>query len=310
MKAIRMRSRCLVLAVTAAATLAACSPVKLIDALVPRTGYSAHTALPYESGDRHALDVYVPTSSASADTPRPLVVFFYGGSWQTGDRRDYRFVGEALASRGYVTVIPDYRLYPDTIFPGFIEDAAAAVDWAHTHAADFGADPQHMFLMGHSAGAQIVMLLATDRHYLMRYGIDAHSLAGAIGLAGPYDFLPLRDENLKTIFPAELREDSQPINHVNGSEPPIWLGVGTADRTVDPGNTTRFAARLESAHDRFTLERYTGVNHAIIVGSLARPIRALSSVITVAPVLDDVSAFIDAHSGDCLPRVLRHRARS
>lgn len=298
MQLIRRQSRLLLLAIAALTILAACSPVTLINAFVPRADYSAHTALFYESGDRHLLDVYVPTSPSPSNNARPLVVFFYGGSWQTGDRRDYRFVGEALASRGYVTVIPDYRLYPDTIFPGFVEDAAAAVDWARAHAAEFGADPRHIFLMGHSAGAQIVMLLATDRHYLMRYGIDAQSLSGAIGLAGPYDFLPLKDEKLKAIFPAALREDSQPINHVSGSEPPIWLGVGAADHTVDPGNTTRFAERLESAHDRFTVERYADVNHAIIVGSLARPLRALSSVITVAPVLDDVSAFINAHSAD------------
>lgn len=88
-------------------------------------------------------------------------------------------------------MIPDYRLYPETTYPGFMDDAAAAVVWARAHAAEFGADPQRIFLMGHSAGAHIAMLLTTDRHYLAQHGVDPHALAGAIGLAGPYDFLPL-----------------------------------------------------------------------------------------------------------------------
>jgi acetyl esterase/lipase len=285
----------LCLAVVCSAMLAACSPVKLVNALVPHRDFDLHADVPYASGDRHALDVYVPKGAASTK-PKPLVVFFYGGSWQNGDRRDYLFVGEALASRGFVTMIPDYRRYPETRYPGFMDDAAAAVAWARAHAADYGADPDRVFLMGHSAGAHIAMLLTTDRRYLAQHGFDMHALRGAIGLAGPYDFLPLQDDTLEAIFPADLREDSQPINHVDGHEPPIFLGVGSADHTVDPGNTTRFAARLEAAGDRVELKRYAGINHAMIVGSLGRPVRALSSLVTVAPVLDDVTAFIDAQA--------------
>jgi acetyl esterase/lipase len=273
------------------AMLTACSPVRLVNTLTPHGAYDAHTNIPYEAGDRHTLDVYVPTKPKPS---APIIVFFYGGSWQTGDRKNYLFVGEALASRGYVVVVPDYRRYPEVTFPAFMDDAAAAVAWSRAHASEFGADSQRVFLMGHSAGAHIAMLLATDHRYLARHGIDANTLAGAIGLAGPYDFLPLQDATLEAIFPPTSREDSQPINHVDGAEPPIFLGVGTADHTVDPGNTTRFAARLESAGDRYELKRYEGVNHAMIVGSMARSVRALSSLITVAPVLDDVSKFIDA----------------
>jgi acetyl esterase/lipase len=277
------------------ALLSACTPVKLVNALTPRHDYVEHSDLAYESGERHSLDVYVPRAGTGSGSARPLVVFFYGGSWQSGDRNDYRFVGEALASRGYVTVIPDYRLYPQTTFPGFMDDAAAAVAWARAHAVEFGADPDQLFLMGHSAGAHIAMLLATDGHYLKDHGVESHALAGAIGLAGPYDFLPLEDDDLKAVFPAELRDDSQPINHVSRGEPPIFLGVGTADHTVDPGNTDRFAARLRAAHDRVVLKRYSNINHAMIVGSMAQPVRALSAIITVAPVLNDVSEFIDRH---------------
>jgi acetyl esterase/lipase len=268
-----------------------------MNGLTPHGTYDRRGDIPYEAGDRHTLDVYTPKAQQSSDAPRPLVVFFYGGSWQTGNRQDYLFVGEALASRGYVTVIPDYQRYPETKFPGFMDDAAAAVAWARAHAVEFGADPQRIFLMGHSAGAHIAMLLATDRRYLARHNVEAGSLAGVVGLAGPYDFLPLQDATLKEVFPPDVRNDSQPINHIDGAEPPIFLGVGTADHTVDPGNTTRFAARLQAVGDRYELKRYAGVNHAMIVGSFGRPVRLLSPVITVAPVLDDVSRFIDTHPG-------------
>lgn len=276
--------------------LTACSPVRLLNALVPSNDFDVQRAVPYAEGDRHEADIYVPRASTDNPRGRPMVVFFYGGSWQSGSRRDYLFVGEALASRGIVTVIPDYRLYPSTLFPGFVEDAAAAVAWAKAHAKDYGADPERIFLMGHSAGAHIVMLLVTDKHYLSADGVETSSLAGAIGLSGPYDFLPLKDDALRSIFPASLRAASQPINHVSGHEPPLFLGVGLSDVTVDPGNTFRFAARANEAGDSVEVKQYAGINHAMIVGNVGRPVRALSPLIKVAPVLDDVTAFIDQTS--------------
>lgn len=306
-----------ILLVGAILVLAACAgrqPVDLLNALTPKSTYTVTTGLPYGDGQRRMLDVYQPTrqpthqstqpdraiddpTSGTLSAPalpreqkRPIVVFFYGGSWQNGQRSDYRFVGEALASRGFVVVVPDYRTYPSTIFPGFIDDAAAAVRWAHDHAAAYGADPSTPFLMGHSAGAQMAALLATDPRYLRTQGMTKQDIAGFIGLAGPYDFLPLRDATLKRIFPASDRADSQPINFISGDEPPMFLGVGKADTTVDPGNTDRFAARLTARGDVVEVKHYAGIGHALLVGTLGAPLRRL------APTLNDVSAFIAAHS--------------
>ncbi|WP_409364390.1 alpha/beta hydrolase [Burkholderia sp. Bp9131] len=111
--------------------LAACRPSRLLNGLSPRYTFSLFADIPYDSGERHVLDVYVPTRvmddwPADADAGVPVVVFFYGGSWQSGERKDYLFVGEALASRGFVAVLPDYRTYPATTFPGFVDDAAQA----------------------------------------------------------------------------------------------------------------------------------------------------------------------------------------
>lgn len=291
------------------AGLAACSPVGTLNALTPGDTYVAQRGIRYGTSDREQLDVYVPKGMATAlptftgtersgngapaqgalatdAGPVPIIVFVYGGSWQSGSRADYRFVGEALASAGFVVVIPDYRVYPETIFPGFVDDAAAAVAWARDHAGAYGADPRRLFLMGHSAGAQIVGLLATDDRYLRAQGLDKSMLAGVVGLAGPYDFLPLRDDTLKRIFPLARREESQPIHYIDGTEPPMFLGVGNADKTVDPGNTTRFAARLTQAGDRVTVRHYPRVNHALTVGVVGAPLRF------IAPVRRDVVAFI------------------
>lgn len=285
-----------VLALGVVLMLGACAvrrPVDLINALTPRSTFSLTSGIAYGEGARHMLDVYQPAKQARRmpkDGQRPpIIVFFYGGSWQSGNRSDYLFVGEALASRGFVVVVPDYRTYPETIFPGFIDDGAAAVRWAHDHASELGADPSRLFLMGHSAGAQIIALLATDAHFLAARQMSKKDIAGVIGLAGPYDFLPLRDATLKRIFPEAQRTASQPIHFVRGDEPPMWLGVGKADMIVDPGNTTRFAARLQASGDKVEVRRYPGIGHILLIGAMGAPMR------WIAPVLDDVATFIDAH---------------
>lgn len=275
--------------------LSACSPVTALNYAAPRDGLREVQGLPYGTDRRQRLDVYVPKDTTPTSTVpssargRPVVVFFYGGSWQNGKRGDYLFVGQALASRGFVAVLPDYRVYPQAVFPGFIEDAAAAVRWARDHARQFGGDPSCLFVMGHSAGAQIAVLLATDAHYLAAQQMSKNDLRGVIGLAGPYDFLPLTDPELKRVFPVALRRASQPINFVSGDEPPMFLAAGKNDKVVDPGNTDRMAAKLRAAGDVVQLRHYPHIGHILLVGALGAPLRWL------APVLADVTRFIDTH---------------
>lgn len=275
--------------------ISACSPITALNDAVPRSTFHEAKDVPYGSGPHRRLDVYIPESTTPAPGAtagargKPIVVFFYGGSWQNGNRGEYLFVGEALASRGFVAVLPDYRTYPGTVFPGFVDDAAAAVRWARDHAREFGGDPSHLFIMGHSAGAQIAVLLGTDGRYLAAQHMSKHDVSGVIGLAGPYDFLPLTDPTLKRIFPVGLRRASQPINFVNGDEPPMFLAAGKRDKVVDPGNTDRLAAKLRAAGDTVEVRHYPGIGHALLVGALGSPLRGL------APVLADVSQFVDAH---------------
>ncbi len=239
----------------------------------------------YAPGPRGKLDVYHPRHGQSG---APVAVFFYGGSWQSGDRGFYRFVGAELAARGIVTVIPDYRVYPQVRYPDFLRDNAAAVAFVKLHAAQWGANPAKLFLVGHSAGAFDAVMLGVDRRWLAEQGLDPEvDLAGVIGLAGPYDFLPLHDPKLKIIFGPEAQlRDTQPIAHVDGRAPPMLLLAGSADTTVDPGNTTRMAAAVRSRGGNVEARVYPGVGHVGLIIALLGPFRHR------AAVLDAVVDFI------------------
>ena len=216
-----------------------------------------------------------------------MVVFFYGGRWQNGDKSLYQFVGEALSSRGFVAVIPDLRKYPQTAYPGFVEDGARAVNWARAQARHYGGDARQIFVMGHSSGAHIAALLALDARWLG----DA-PVRGMIGLAGPYDFLPLKEADLQKIFAAaEPPESSQPIHHVRRGAPPLLLMHGIDDEIVEVGNSRRLAEAQRAAGGAVTLVEYPKMSHARIIGSLAAPLRPLGSV------LDEIERFVRRHAG-------------
>lgn len=245
------------------------------------------SGIAYGEGRLQKLDVYAPDSRADAN--RPVVVYFYGGAWQSGSRADSRAVAQALAAQGIVTVTPDCRNYPATIFPGFLDDAAAAVRWTRDHAREFGGNPDRIFVMGHSSGAHIAAMIATDPRYLAAQGMSKRSLAGMIGLAGPYAAFQTTDPHMDEIFPAALRPRALPVAFVTGDEPAMLLGAGTADTDVDPRNSDLFAEALRAHHDNVELKRYPGLGHETIVKSMFSPRDASS------PVLADVTAFIAAH---------------
>ncbi len=212
---------------------------------------------------RLALDVYRPPGSQG---PAPVVVFLYGGRWQSGSRDEYAFVGQRLAEAGVLTLVVDYRLYPRARFPDFVHDVAAAVGWARDHASQYGGDPQRLFLVGHSAGAHIAALIGTDARYLARIGWTPRDLAGVIGIAGPYDFLPLTDDDLKDIFGPEPQWlESQPVHFVDGDEPPFLLLHGTSDLLVWLRNSERLEAKLKAAEVPVELRRYRGIGHIRIL---------------------------------------------
>ncbi|MGY1890978.1 alpha/beta hydrolase [Pseudomonas sp. SDT291_1_S447] len=266
--------------------LSACSPVKVLNALTPSQTYDKTTGIAYGDDPRQKLDVYVPRHALAG---APVVVFFYGGSWNSGSRDDYTFVGEALASRGIVAVVADYRLYPQVRYPLFLEDSARAVAWTRTHIREFSGNAQRMYLMGHSSGGYNAAMLALDANLLGAVGMSPKDLRGWIGLAGPYDFLPIENPDVRPVFFWPLSPpQSQPINHVSRSAPPALLIAASRDDLVDPArNTAGLARKMREVGVSVQDLYYSRPSHITLVATLSRPLRGL------APVLDQVVGFIE-----------------
>ena len=271
-----------VLGVSMASMLAGCSPVEVLNALAPDR--LAADGIAYGPADRQRLDVYRPAGPG----PFPVAMFVYGGNWEAGSRAMYRFVGGALAEAGFLAIVPDYRLYPAVRYPVFLEDCAGALAWTRRCAARFGGEARPPCLIGHSAGAYNVAMLTLDARLLAARGLaPGRDISGTVGLAGPYDFLPLGTAMLRDLFsPAPVVADTQPISHVDGRAPPMLLLAGSADTTVRPANSTRLAAAIERAGGRAATRIYPGVDHREIIGAFAAPLRFL------APSLADSVRFM------------------
>lgn len=267
--------------------LSGCTSAALTLVNVPaRFGdYDLKSDIAYGQGESRRLDVYQPSTGSSA--ARPVVVFLYGGRWNTGSRKQYRFVAAALTGFGYVVVVPEYRLYPETVFPGFVEDAARAVAWTHEHASEFGGDPRRLFIMGHSAGAHIAAMINFDEQYLLAAGGHADWIRGFIGLSGPYDFLPITDPVMQKVFGPESRYPlSQPINFVDGHEPPALLLHGRTDQVVWLRNSQHFASRIRDRGGNVTESYYDDMSHSGILAAMSVYYR------NRWPVLRDIDAFV------------------
>src|SRR6056297_268716 len=273
-----------VLLLLAAVLCSGCGGLTVVNALSPSDHYVAETDQAYGSEPRQKLDVYRPVNAAP---DAPVVMFFYGNGWREASRGDFEFVAAALTETGYIVAIPDYRGHPDVMFPSFVEDGAAAVAWIAGQVDGIRDGRRRLFLAGHSAGAQIAALLAFDRRYLDALD-DAPTVAGFIGLSGPYDFLPLEDGYLQEVFPESLRERSQPINFVSADAPATLLVHGADDTRVLPGNSVHLLQALRSHGVPARLEIYPDTGHARVVAALAPPLEFL------AETLDDVIRFIES----------------
>lgn len=276
-------------AITAALT-AACSPLSLFATLsLKDPAMTSARDVAFGPDPRQRLDVYAPRRLEGAG-PAPVVVFFYGGSWDSGRRQDYNWAGRALASRGFVTMIADYRLYPQVRFPDFLEDGALAVRWAADHAAQFGGDPSRIALVGHSAGAYNAAMLALDSRYLTAAGVDPRRIKVFAGLSGPYDFLPLRDPvAVRTFGEFEDPAQTQPTAFARADAPATFLATGEKDTYVFPRNTVRLAKALREVGVTVEERHYPDVDHINMVLALSRPLRGR------APVFEELVAFLKAH---------------
>lgn len=266
------------------------SPLALFQALAPKDpAVRAARGVAFGDDPRQRLDVYAPRRG---EGPAPVAVFFYGGSWDSGRREHYGWVGRALAAQGFLALVADYRLFPHARYPDFLHDGALAVRWAADHAGRFGGDPGRIVLTGHSAGAYNAVMLGLDGRYLEAAGVDPACVRAVAGLSGPYDFLPLRSDITRRIFgEAQDLAATQPLAHVTAASPPAFLATAERDDMVWPKNTFALARCYREAGAVVEERSYPGMDHVRMVLALSRPLRSR------APVLAEMAGFLRRHAG-------------
>ena len=275
-----------ILAPALGALAAACSPLGLLNTLAPRDPGVGRLAsgLVYGDDPRQRFDLYGP-AWRSGEPTAPVIVFFYGGGWDSGSRSLYGWAAQALAARGFIVALPDYRVVPEVVFPAFIEDAAMATARVAEVVGRYGGEPARLGVAGHSAGAHLAMMIALDRRYMSGVG-RPDLIKAAAGLAGPYEFLPFDVPSSKNAFGrAPDPTLTQPVTFVRADAPPLWLGPGTDDDVVHDDDTIILHDRMKAVGGRSEARLYPGLNHADLIATFSPLFRKK------APVLDDVTAF-------------------
>jgi acetyl esterase/lipase len=242
----------------------------------------------YGDNHRHQYDCYLHRDN---DDSRPKIIFLYGGNWQSGSRGDYRFVADTLCNLGFDVFVPDYRLYPEARFEQIIEDTSRAVD---VIMADIISGP--VFMMGHSAGAQIGALLTLNKTLLQ----SPERIRGFIGLAGPYDFYPFTEDSHWDLFaPEEKYPESQPVNFVTRDAPPLYLLHGESDKRVRRGHSKSLMEKQREAGGRASRKVYENMGHVDILLSFSRIHRRKSQVVK------DINDFILENVNELSAEVMR-----
>lgn len=265
--------------------ISGCTKLGALNALLPKDTQTSRIlqAVPFGSHPRQKLDVYLPESSKEG---RPVVVFLYGGSWNSGRRQDYAFAGHALNSKGYIAVIPDYRLVPEVRYPVFLQDNVAALQWVKQNIAKWAGDASQVYLVGHSAGAYNAVMLSVDSQWTRNIQPDIPKIAGVVGLAGPYDFLPLKAKTTRAAFVGiEDLSATQPVNLVNKNSAPMLLLTGDQDKLVLPGNSRSLFESAKQTGAPVQFKTYADIGHVKLLLSLSRPLRKS------APTLKDIDLF-------------------
>lgn len=269
-----------------------CTALTVYNDLVPqdRAQEVVKRNIPYGSERRQKLDIYLPAKTVPGGD---VIVFFYGGSWKLGRKEELSFVANALSKRGYVVVVPDYRLVPQVTYPAFVQDTAKAVAWTYRNIANYGGNPKRIFVSGHSAGAYNAMMVALAPEFLGGEGLSPSIIRGVIGVSGPYDFLPFQYMALHRAFDSAAPDlaSTQPVNRAADARgtPPVFLLAGEAETLVPPENARNLAAALRKAGKPVQVKFYPGARHLDMLFAFSKPGR------DKAAVLDDMTAWIARH---------------
>lgn len=256
------------LSLTSVLLVTACTQIGLFALNFPSSNQTDIVQnVPFGPGQWQKLDIYVPKNTSQGK--HDVVVFYYGGKWETGRKEDYKFVGQAFADHGFVTVIADYRKYPEVKFPVFIQDSAQSLAWVSDNIEKYGGNESRIHLAGHSAGAHIASLLATDPRYLKAEGKSRSIIYDFAGLAGPYSFVPDEDD-LKDMFgPPSNYPQMQATTFVDGKQPPMFLLQGKDDKLVGAVNLDRLKAAIDQKGGCVKTKIYPDIDHISILTALS-----------------------------------------
>ena len=272
-----------------ALALVGCTPVMIVNGLINRGAFNLKSDVAYGPGERQRLDVYSPKGATRA----PVLIFVHGGGWYRGGREDYPFLGDAFVEKGYVAVIISYRVAPQAVFPAFVQDVASSVRWVKDNIANLGGDPDRIYLMGQSSGAHIASLVALDPTYLREVGLERNAIRAFVGQAGPYDFRAFLEQDAPTqiaMGPRENWPQTQPINFVDGKQPPMLLQHGLKDEVVNIKNPDWLSSIIQQKGGEVEVEYYPEVDHPGIVGAISRVARFIDP-----KIFPDIIEFLGKH---------------
>jgi acetyl esterase/lipase len=225
--------------------------------------------------ERQTLDVYAPAEGKN----HPVVVWIHGGGWQAGDKKEVQKKPQAFADKGFVFVSVNYRLLPNNVtIKQMAGDVARAIRWTRDHAKDYGGDPTTLFVMGHSAGAQLAALVCTDDSYLKAEGLPLSTIKGCVPVDGDTYDVPMQiatveqkraDAYRKKFGEERSQKDLSPVTHVaRGKNIPPFLILHVAEHPETKMQSQRLAKALEEAGVSAKAYPAEGKNHGTINADL------------------------------------------
>ncbi|WP_394213098.1 alpha/beta hydrolase [Psychrobacter piscatorii] len=263
----------------------ALSPLAIVNGITSSGGVGVSKDILYGDEPLQDLDIYYPKPLAQAmkaqsaiNSNYPMVVFVHGGSWESGNKEQYAFVGQSLAQAGYVTAVINYRKAPEHVYPDYVEDAAQAIAWSIENATSLHADPSRVAVMGHSAGAFNAVAAVSNEDFLAPYGIKPTDVATVIGIAGPYSYDFRKFDSATAFAPDATPDQVMPDRQIKGAQPPYLLLTAEKDKVVHPTNAIKMTEAFKKAGVTVETGEIEGASHATSIGAMAPPLRWVNDV--------------------------------
>jgi acetyl esterase/lipase len=240
-------------------------------------GFVSETAR-YGPADKQQVDVVRPDGARGL----PVLVFLHGGVWQFGDRRDFANVGPAFAGRGFVVVNASYRLAPAARWPAQIEDAAAIVALVKQRATSWGGDPARIALVGHSAGAQLAMVLLYDHRWLAARKLAPTDIKAVVNVSGVFDLRAPLDEAqddggfARFVAPVfgndvDVLRQASPIDIARKTGTPLLFITGPDDYAAMQEQTQAMARRIALLGEKAPIVVVKGRSHFELIAGIGAP---------------------------------------